>query len=171
MKTDKAPLYRKVNTRTHHVHHDKGGEHRHGRHGKAAVRNTAEGVTREAMHGKVQRGLDYTPLYRFLLSRVGTPWAEARREAESRLDRPDPIFWMVALREEDRRTVVRTGESSYFSGLYVDDDGLLQRVAPEITHETMRPNCECCTNTLNGQRLVRHFREGWPEVAADDGAA
>lgn len=50
----------------------------------------------------------------------------------SRLDRAEAIFWLVVLTESDRREFVRVGESSYYSGLYVDDSGLLQRVNPNL---------------------------------------
>ncbi|HET7230780.1 MAG TPA: hypothetical protein VFJ16_12300 [Longimicrobium sp.] len=108
-----------MNTQTHHVHHATGGDHRARR--AELARSDAE---RGAMHGKHRRGLDYTPLFRFLLSRVGAEWDGVYREAAARLDRPDPIFWLVARNEHERREMVRVGESSYFSGLYVDDDGI-----------------------------------------------
>lgn len=95
--------------------------------------------------------MDYTPLYRFLLSKVGSNWEEVFREATSRLDKPDPIFWMVALDKEEKRDIVRTGESSYFSGLYVDDDGIIQLSNPDLKAADMQPDCTCCTHTLNGK--------------------
>lgn len=143
----KKPLYRKVNTRAHHVFHDKGGDYRDERNGKRVA------YDRGSMHGKKRRGLDYTPLFRFLLSKVGEPWDEVLREAQSRLDRPDPIRWMVALREDERKAYFLGGDNSYFSGLYVDDDGLLQRVAPDLQPSDMTPVCSCCTHTLNGVRF------------------
>jgi len=57
---------------------------------------------RESMHGRQQRGLDYTPLFFFLLSKIGQHWDEVYSEAISRLDRPDPIFWMVAQHEHQQ---------------------------------------------------------------------
>ncbi|MDP1183677.1 hypothetical protein Q6285_30915, partial [Klebsiella pneumoniae] len=73
-----------------------------------------------SMKKGVRRGLDYTPLFRFLLSRVGQDWDEVYSEAVARLDLKDPIFWMVALREMDEQDYIRAGEASYFSGLKVD---------------------------------------------------
>lgn len=105
------------------------------------------------MHGKQQRGLDYTPLFRFLLSKVGQPWDDVFSEAVARLDKAEPIFWLVALREDEGRDVVRLGESTYFSGLYVDGKGTLQLVNPSLGPEDMAPTCACCTHTLNGVRL------------------
>ncbi|HET7230788.1 MAG TPA: hypothetical protein VFJ16_12340 [Longimicrobium sp.] len=105
------------------------------------------------MHAKRRRGLDYTPLFRFLLSRVGSKWDDVHREAAARLDRPDPIFWLVARNEHARREMVRVGESSYFSGLYVDDDGILRIVQPDLRAENLTPSCTCCTHTFNGVRF------------------
>jgi hypothetical protein len=144
----KDPLYRKVNTQTHHVHHGTGGDFR-------ARRGALEGsdATRDAMHGKQRRGLDYTPLFRFLLSRVGAEWDGVYREAVARLDRPDPIFWLVARHEHERREMVRVGESTYYSGLYIDDSGILQIVNPDLRVEDLSPSCSCCTHTFNGVRF------------------
>ena len=143
----KKPLYRKVNTKARGVHHLKGGDYRHERNGKRADSD------RGSMHGEKRRGLDYTPLFRFLLSKVGEPWGEVFWEARGRLDRPEPIFWMVALHEEDRKAYFLGGNNSYFSGLYVDEDGLLQRVVPDLQPSDMMPHCACCTHTLNGVRF------------------
>lgn len=141
-------LYRKVNTQTHGVRHDVGGDHRTDR-----PANARADTVRGAMHGKRRRGLDYTPLFRFLVSRVGSAWDEVYGEAVRRLDRPDPIFWLVARQKHERRALVRTGESSYFSGLYVDDDGVLRRVDPDLCAEALEPSCTCCTHTFNGVRF------------------
>jgi hypothetical protein len=145
---EKKPLYRKINTRTRGVRlNDYSGEYRHQRHTKAEIHNES---SRGSMHGTRRHGFDYTPLFRFLLSRVGRQWDEVFGEVVARLDRPEPVFWMVALHEKDRQEQVRLGESSYFSGLYVDDQGSLRVVNPQLTAEHMRPNCHCCTHTFNG---------------------
>lgn len=144
----KDPLFRKVNTQTHGVHHGTGGDYRTQR--KALGESEA---SRGTMHGKRRRGLDYTPLFRFLLSRVGSDWDRVYREAIARLDRPDPIFRLVARHEHERREMVRVGESSYFSGLYIDEAGILQVVNPDLRPEALTPSCTCCTHTLNGVRF------------------
>lgn len=148
MSMHKEPLYRKANTRAHGVQHRHGGDFRDTRNAKGG---RDPELTRQSMHGRQQRGLDYTPLFRFLLSKVGQPWDAVHREAVSRLDRPDPIFLLVAEREDERRDYVRTGESSYFSGLYVDDSGVLRRVNPALGADTLFPSCKCCTHTFNGK--------------------
>lgn len=144
----KDPLYRKVNTRARGVHHHFGGDYRHERNTKKAQRSDAR---RESMHGRPRRGLDYTPLFRFLLSKIGEDWDTVYAEAVARLDRTDPIFWMVARREEDRQDVVRMGQSSYYNGLYVDGDNRLQKVDPDLGPERLKADCDCCTHTFNGK--------------------
>lgn len=144
----KEPLYRRVNTQTHGVHHDIGGNYRTER--KAAALSEER---RGSMHGNRRRGLDYTPLFRFLISKVGSEWNSVYSEAVARLDRPDPIFFLVARSEFDRREIVRIDESSYYSGLYVDDAGTLRIVNPDLRPDDLTPNCSCCTHTFNGVRF------------------
>ena len=138
----KKPLYRKVNTKARGVLHHKGGDFRH-------LRNT-KNPDAIGMKQGVQRGLDYTPLFKFLLSKIGKPWNEIHSEAISRLDKEEPIYWVVSMTKETANDYVRVGESSYFSGLYVDSNGNLQIVAPEIGPSTLEPSCKCCTHTFNG---------------------
>ena len=117
----KPPLFRKENTTAHRPNCRRGGDFSNERHSKAAERS---GATRAPMRGQDQ-GRDYTPLFRFLLSRVGCPWSLVHSEAVARLDREEPIRWMVALHADERKDIVRVGESSFFSGLWVDEQGLL----------------------------------------------
>lgn len=132
-----------------------GGDYSDTRHTKREVSSEA---TRRPMHGKERRGVDYTPLFRFLLSKVGSKWREVHSEAVSRLDREEPVYWLVALQEEDRQEYVRVGESSFFSGLYVDSRGRLQVVNPSVNSSSMAPSCKCCTHTFNGVRFTQRFR-------------
>ena len=151
MNRKKKPLYRKVNTRARGVRHAFGGDFRHSRHKKSDPIALVQG----SMHGREKRGLDYTPLFRFLLSKVGTDWNEVFSEAKSRLDRMDPIYWVVALKAEDKQDYVRVGESTYYSGMYVDEQGLLQLTAPKLKPKDLTPYCHCCTYTLNGERVPK----------------
>lgn len=109
------------------------------------------------MHGGKRRGLDYTPLFKFLLSKVGEDWDQVFSEASARLDGTDPVFWLVALQEHDKRASVRVGESSYYSGLFVDDHNRLRVVDPALDVSKMFPSCPCCTHTLNGVRFSREY--------------
>lgn len=151
---EKPPLYRKVNTTAHGVHHLVGGDFREERKKQTTDQPDAQHL---GMHGRKKRGLDYTPLFRFLLSKVGQQWNSIYSEAIARLDRPEPIFWLVALREADEQDYVRTGESSYFSGLRVDQNGVLQVVNPKLDAGSLAPLCKCCTHTFNGERFTRSF--------------
>ena len=148
------PLHRPVNTKARGVHHRFGGKASWDRNTKSAARDES---MLGSMHGSKRRGLDYTPLFRFLLSRVGQDWDKIHSEAIARLDRPDPIFWMVAIRPEDRKPYFVTGESTYFSGLYVDGENRLAVVAPDITAASLEPVCGCCTHTFNGTRFTQAF--------------
>ncbi|GHE50823.1 hypothetical protein [Roseivirga thermotolerans] len=147
MKQNKKPLYRKVNTRARGVPHKFGNDFKHTR----SKKKETTGQVRGSMRGKTQRGLDYTPLFQFLISKVGKNWDEVHQEAVSRLDKPDPIFWVVALNQKDKKDFVRVGESTYFSGLYVDHSNTLQLTNPGLKAKNMIPFCECCTHTLNGK--------------------
>ena len=147
MKKEKEKLYRKVNTKTYNVHHWSGGDFKHSRHTK---KETLE-QTKGKMSRKQERGLDYTPLYKFLLSKVGSNWDDIFSEAKTRLNDAKPIFHMVALREDEKKDFIRLGESSYFSGLYVDDNGILQLCNPNLRAFDMKPFCSCCTHTFNGK--------------------
>ena len=111
------------------------------------------------MHQGVRRGLDYTSLFRFLLSRVGRKWDEIYSEAVTRLDRREPIFWLVALREDAAQAYVRTGEASYFSGLKVDSDGILRVADPMAGPGTLVPQCPCCTHTFNGIEFTQLYQQ------------
>ena len=147
----KQPLYRKENTTAHLARHD-GGDYRDER-----QRSQRSDAPRESMRGQKRRGLDYTPLFKFLLSRRGQPWDTVFGEAKARLDRPEPIFWLVALPGYERKPYVRVGESSYYSGMYVDEAGILQLVDPSLGPSSLAPSCKCCTHTFNGVPFTRSF--------------
>ena len=147
MNKEKSKLFRKVNTKTFNVHHNFGSDFKNTRNKK---KETLE-QTKGKMSGKTERGLDYTPLFRFLLTKVGKNWDEVFSEAKSRLDKTNPIFSMVALREEDKKDYIGIGESSYFSGLYVVENGVLQLCNAVLKAVDMKPYCDCCTHTFNGK--------------------
>ncbi len=173
----KKPLYRKVNRRTHSLGmHDRGGpEYRWTRNAKPSNREAAE---KGALGGTHHHGLDYTPLYRFLLSRVGTDWRTAYAEAEPRLPDPvrdarrdAPIFDMVydpeldedakdwiELRGQPMHDILRVGECTLFSTLCVGPDGTLQKVSPDLGVEHISPYCPCHTHTFNGAVVTNPCR-------------
>ena len=156
MQAAEKPLYRKVNTTARGVHHNFGGNFRDDRrHGNPDEATLAH----KGMHKGIRRGLDYTPLFRFLLSRVGRSWDEVYSEAVGRLDRKEPIFWLVALEEDAAQAYVRTGEASYFSGLKVDAGGVLRVVDSSIGPGSLPPQCPCCTHTFNGVPFTRRYQQ------------
>ncbi len=142
----KKPLYRKVNTKARGIRHNFGGDFKYSKNKKGETPEQIRGT----MFGKKDRGLDYTPLFRFLLAKVGSNWNDVFSEAKSRLDKTEPIFWIVALNPDERQDYVRVGESSYFSGMYIDDIGNLQLSNPDLKANDLTPYCSCCTHTLNG---------------------
>lgn len=147
MEKKKSKLYRKVNTKARGVHHDFGGDFRYTRNKKKETLQQIRGT----MFGKKERGLDYTPLFQFLLSKVGCKCDEVLSEAKSRLDKSGPIFWVVALNEDEKEDYVRVSGSSYFSGLFVDENRILQKTNPNLKASDMKPFCICCTHTFNGK--------------------
>jgi len=149
MNRNKKPLYRKVNTKARAVHHNFGGDYKNLRSKK---RNSVE-QTKGSMHGKKERGLDYTPLFRFLISKIGADWDEVFSEANSRLDKTDPIYWIVALNEHEKEDYIRVGASTYFSGMFIDENRKLQLTNPDLKAMDLKPFCNCCTHTLNGKEF------------------
>lgn len=145
MNRDKEPLYRKVNTNALHSRHHSGGDARHDR-------NTKDGL-KKTLKKDVKRGLDYTPLYRFLLSKVGEDWDKVHSEAISRLDKEAPIYRLVARNDTEKRDYVRCGENTMYSGLYIDNENKLRKVNPNFHNEHLYPTCKCCTHTFNGVTL------------------
>jgi hypothetical protein len=156
MQRPKQPLYRKVNTTARGVHHRFGGDFRDVRQ-KVSADET--GGDAPGMHKGIRRGLDYTPLFRFLLSRVGRKWNEIYGEVIGRVDRKEPIFWLVALHKNAAQAYVRTGEASYFSGLWVDSNGVLQLVDASVGPGTLAPQCPCCTHTFNGVPFTQRYQQ------------
>ena len=46
---------------------------------------------------------------------------------------------------------------SEFSGLYVDDEGLLRRANPDLSVENLYPFCSCYIHTFNGTPFTNSF--------------
>ena len=156
MNRDKKPLYRKKNTTTFNVNHMYGLPARD-------ERNTKAGMSGRMVHGK-RRGLDYTPLYKYLLSKVGCLWAEVSRDVLTRLDDPEALWNIVTKPDEIPERMRRSGESSYYSGLFIDDAGLLQIVDPMIDINELYPHCKCCTHTFNGIPFTNKYdpeKDSW----------
>lgn len=144
-KFQKKSLYRKVNTKARGVHHDFGKSY-------DRKENSSKMV-------KKNRGLDYTPLYKFLLSKVGQNWDGVFSEAISRLDRQEPVWHIVYSKGEAiNHGKAGVGESSYYSALYIDNDNILRRVNPELNASSYEPSCPCCTHTFNGVKFTKKYK-------------
>ena len=145
MKGNKEPLYRKYNKLARGFHRNEpGGEFRHER--KSKSMSSFQG-THKSMR-RTREGYDYTPLYKFLLSRVGQKWDDVFSEAVGRLDKHDPIFHLVDLNYKDREDeIVRIGENSYYSKLTVKNGLII--LANENAAVPVKL-CVCCTYTFNG---------------------
>ena len=61
--------------------------------------------------------------------------------------------------EEIEYPFVRIGESSYYSLLYVDKRGLLQKVDDKFNETSMEPICSCCTHTFNGKKFTKKYQK------------
>lgn len=111
-------------------------------------------------HG-AELGWDYTPLFKYLLSKVGQPWNDVYKEVKLRVNSVIPIYWMVSKNKnkDDLSGYIRVGESTYYSTLYVDEKGLLQYVDKSINETTLEPNCKCCTHTFNGKKFTKKYKE------------
>lgn len=151
MNKEIKPLYRKVNTKARNCHHISGSEARYDRHIKKGMS--------KSMKKSDQRGLDYTPLYKFLLSKVGEDWDKVHSQAVARLDKEEPIYHLVAKIPSKKRDYVGCDESTYYSGLYVDDDNILQKVNPNLKNEDLYPSCWCCTHTFNGTPFQKTWKD------------
>lgn len=142
------PLYRKENkvSLSNKYNVFKGSEYRYDRNTKAFLNDDRN--HKPMSSGK--HGYDYTPLFKFLLSKVGSDWDQTYSEAKARLNDTEPIFWMVALHETERREIVRLGESTYYSGLFVDGNGKLATVNPNTQMSNLPNPHPGETLTFNG---------------------
>jgi len=108
-----------------------------------------------------REGYDYTPLYKFLLSKIGNEWNIVYSEAVSRLDKQEPIWYLVDLDYDSDVSVISrltgeeisytyVGEASIYSLLTVRD-GILVKANEDA--ELPKPTCTCCTHSFNGNVL------------------
>ncbi len=74
----------------------------------------------------VKCGRDYTPLYRFLMSKEGYNFDEVYSEAVSRVDNKMRIFDII--KTASAFPVVRIGDGTYYHTMYIDKDKILKFV-------------------------------------------
>lgn len=75
-------------------------------------------------HGGKNGNYDYSPLYRFLVSKVGGNWDEIYSEAVQRLYSEKPIWWYVDVRYDVGKTRIRLGVRP--TRFYIDNNNILQ---------------------------------------------
>jgi len=159
MNRQKEKLYRKDNKLANHYEGDRGSDYRHDRHSKKTQVFLESGSFIPMK--KRDRGMDYTPLYKFLLSKVGCNWDEVHSEAVSRLDKEDPIWYIVKLDVNPVRmggksfptSVVWMGDTSQYSALTVNEDRILVKI--DENAKPYPPSCKCCTFTFNGKPIPK----------------
>ena len=157
MNKDIKPLYRKQNTKARNFFFC--GQVKTAKWDKG----TKKGVSK-TMAKQKPSGYDYTPLYKFLLSKVGQDWDSVYSQAKSRLNDEKPIFYMVDVNNTyispitgKEQVYFLGGENSYFSVLIVDEQGILRYKDPTLKNEDFIPSCPCCTHTFNGKVLNKKF--------------
>ncbi len=63
---------------------------------------------------------------------------------------------MVYEKRTKEKVWIRIGESAVYSGLFIDDNGILQKIGtPDMLPPL--PSCDCCTHTVNGKPNPRKF--------------
>ncbi|ENY0879170.1 hypothetical protein ACFVFU_000224 [Enterobacter hormaechei] len=144
-------LYCSVNTTTRHHSNNPGAEYCWERNRKRVGDELL--AKRESIHGGQKHGRDYTSLFYFLIKKIGKSWNEIFSEVCGRLDTTEPVFWLVALHEHQRRDLFCIGESSFYPGLFVDENGILQEVNTSITIKDVKVTCRCCTHTYIGESV------------------
>ncbi|PCJ56316.1 MAG: hypothetical protein COA79_19295 [Planctomycetota bacterium] len=142
-------LYRKVNTKARGVWHLKGPKYKHSRNAKSE--------NKSRMTQGHRRGLDYTPLYNYLISKVGQPWEDIYSFALPRVECEDFIFRIVSIDKDLAEEYICVGENSYYSVLLVDSEGVLEFANPKIDHHSLTPDCSCCTHSFNGKPFSKIF--------------
>ena len=157
MNKQKEKLYRKDNKKALHYEGNTGWEYRYDRNTKKLkeFEGNFKGIK------KTDKGMDYTPLYRFLQSKVGSNWDEVHSEAISRLDKEEPIWHIVILDTEEpsrynlKSGITRVGNSQYHS-LTVNEDRILVKINSDAL--PYPPSCSCCTHTFNG-KVIPYIEE------------
>lgn len=124
------------------------------------TRHSKNGITPK-MKRRINYHLDYTPLFKFLLSKEGEKWEDVWRDCQKRVDTVEPVLWMVQnillnglpkydKSPEEYDKSFGYGEGSYFSTMYVDENGILQVVDKNYKEPTSLEYCRCCGETFNG---------------------
>lgn len=170
MNPDKKPLFRKIDKTTHngHPHLDFRGKERYKyeRHTKKAKFEEENEINfssgrKHYCTGEDIYKYDYRPLMKFLQKSVGKKWDDVWKECTDRLITTEPVHWIVLNIRKNGLPIecnptelnpqTRYSEDSYYSTLYVDNDGILQFVDKDyIKEHADYPNTEW-GETFNGK--------------------
>lgn len=162
------PLWRKINT-TAHGHNFRAGE-KYQRGKKESIKEKSKMTSSQKFHG-----LDFSPLFGYLRKNVGKEWDIIYSNVIKRIPKEytfnngrftNPIWWGVLKHKEylglsdfDKKNgFFISGESSYYSLLYIDENGILQYVSPDLSVEDIKPTCTCCTHTFNGKQIPKVYK-------------
>lgn len=159
---EKKPLYRKINKTTHNGHphldyipKDRYRDERHTKKTKIEIENEINfsGGKKHYCTGQNEYKYEYRPLMKFLLKNVGKKWSDVWKECTDRLLTTEPVHWIVLnIRKNglpynvdptELNPIIRYGEDTYFSTLYVNENGILQYVDKDYIKECADyPNTE-----------------------------
>lgn len=163
-KHEKKPLWRKINRTVYGTYRLNTAE--------KYSRNKKEDVVKKTkMNASTKYGdLDFTPLYKFLLKNIGNSWDTVKSEALSRLPKDivqyeDPFNGVVLDYSEYlgltefayNNSFFSGGHTSMFSQLYVNEEGLLALVNPELSGESIAKIYSLYpdkTYTFNGKKII-----------------
>lgn len=157
------PLYTKINNTCH-------GAKKHMIEQKKYNRGKNEPLNLKSKMVKRNHGIDFTPLFGFLRKNVGKKWDEIHsiilKRLPSNLSYDNPLNYSVlsydaylSLNEDDKKNgYFRYGESTTFSQMYIDKNGILQYINPDLTVSDLKATCKCCTHTFNG-KIINNYKK------------
>lgn len=140
MKSDKKKkLYRERNFRQRWDEYNYHPKYSWKRHSKQAMKDLENEITHEGMtkskHGDQGEGYDYTPMFKFVLKHIGEDVDKIYSEVCRRTnERGKYLFNVLVSRKpkDELNPLLRLGETSFWSQLYVDENNKIQKVEPNM---------------------------------------
>lgn len=155
-RTKLKPLYRTA-CRPTYGHFKENKHYRHIRNKKKTVIEGEESVdtdTKMVRQRKDVRQLDFTPLYKYLQSKVGEDYDTVYSNVVERIPRNQRgVIDYIVMADNTGDGVARLGESTYFRTLYVDENNKLQFVNKDYK-QTVSKWCYMDTTTLDGKTIT-----------------
>lgn len=158
---DSKPLFRKISKTSHDGYRFYYYPRKRAKFDRHTKNGTRRSLASQNEWKEMESMYDYTPLFLFLLKKVGTNWDDIWKECQQRLNSIEPVLIMVVnvgrnglvvtyndysqpsglfVEEQTDGTsygpCFRYGENTYFSTLFVDDNHLLQYVDSDHVHPT-----------------------------------